>query len=234
MFPFIGIWDGWIHTYVVVDSVKDGAASKLGSAAAKVVHVVVLEGDLVTTTSEVQVPVVVAVAGSRVCGFTVDVGVGDADTARGVLAQDDVLTADLVGGHMVDPDQVRAGQSDGVTTPDVLGVQFRDADVLDDDVLDAVGHAKTLALDHARGAIAEDGLVRSHLDGGETSVVVGDAHGGSIGLVVVTPAVLVDSDLAGIVGAPRSTSSLGGGALSFGEVKGLLENNDTGGGVLEV
>lgn len=98
---------GWTH--VVVHGVQDGVASELGGTAREVVDVVVLEGDLVIRAGEVQVPVVVAVASGRPLALAVDVAVGDRDTAGGILAQDDVLTGDLVGGDVVDPDQVSAG-----------------------------------------------------------------------------------------------------------------------------
>lgn len=219
---------------VVVDGVQHGVASELGGTAGEVVDVVVLEGDLVVGASEVQVPVVVSVAGGGVVALAVDVAVGDAHTAGGILAQDDVLAADLVGGDVVDPDQVGAGQGDGITTPDVLGVELRDADVLDDDVLYAVGHAETLALDDSGGARAEDGLVRGDLDGAQTSIVVGDSDSGSVGLVVGAPVVLVDGLLASGACSPGSTSGLGCGALSSGEVEGLGENDDASLGVSEV
>lgn len=171
MLPYGGKGDSG-QAYVVVDGVEEGAASELGGTAAEVVDVVVLEGDLVVGAGEVQVPVVVAIAGGRVGGFTIDVAVGDGDTVGGSLAEDDVLAANVVGGDVVDPDQISAGQGDGITTPDVLGVQLGDADVLDDDVLHAVGEVETLALDDSGGPITEDGLVGGDVDGVQTSVVV--------------------------------------------------------------
>lgn len=213
---------------------QDGVASELGGTAGEVVDVVVLEGDLVVGAGEVQVPVVVSVAGGGPLALAVDVAVGDAHAARGVLAQDDVLAGDLVGSDVVDPDQVGPGEGDGVTSPDVLGVQLRDADVLDDDVLHAVGHAQTLALDDSGGAGAEDGLVRGDLDGAQAGLVVGDRDGGRVGLVVGAPVVLVDGLLASGASSPGSTSGLGCCALSSGEVEGLGQNDDASLGVREV
>lgn len=221
-------------THVVVDGVQDGAASELGGTAREVVDVVVLEGDLVVRAGEVQVPVVVSVASGRPLALAIDVAVGDRDTAGGILAQDDVLTGDLVGGDVVDPDQVSAGEGDGITTPDVLGVQLGDADVLNDDVLHAVGHAQTLALDDSGGARAEDGLVRGDLNGAQTGLVVSDRDGGSVGLVVGAPVVLVDGLLASGASSPGSASGLGGGALGSGEVEGLGQDDDASLGVGEV
>jgi hypothetical protein len=77
---------------VVVDSVKVGVALDLGGATTGLVEVVALEGDLVAGTIKVHVPVVVAVAGGRPVGFTVDVVVGDRDAVVSFSAQDVVLT----------------------------------------------------------------------------------------------------------------------------------------------
>lgn len=221
-------------THVVVDSVQEGAASELGGSAREVVDVVVLEGDLVVRASEVQVPVVVSVASSRVVALAVDVAVGDADTARSILAEDNVLAADLVGGNVVDPDQVGSGQGNSITTPDVLRVQLGDPNVLDDNVLHAIGHAQTLALNNTGGARAEDGLVRGDLNRSQTGVVVRNRNCWGVGLVVGAPVVLVDGLLASGACSPGSTSGLGCCALGSGEVEGLGEHDDTGLRVREV
>lgn len=97
---------------IVVDSVQDGVASELGGTAAEVVDVVVLEGDLVVRASEVQVPVVITVARSTVITLTIDVRIGYANTARGILTQDDVLTADGIGGDVV-LEEVNLGKPKG-------------------------------------------------------------------------------------------------------------------------
>lgn len=76
---------------VVVDGVEVGVVLDLGGTATGLVEVVALEGYLVARAVEVHVPVVVAVAGGGVVGFTVDVVVGDRDTVVGFSAQDVVL-----------------------------------------------------------------------------------------------------------------------------------------------
>lgn len=109
------------------------------------IDVVALESNHVVVTVEVDAPVVVAVAGGGVVGFTVDEGVGDGDAVVGLGAQDDVLAADALGLHtlvsffftvaggtysnVVNPDKVTVVQGDTVTTPDVLGVDVSDGDV---------------------------------------------------------------------------------------------------------
>lgn len=96
---------------------EDGAASELGSTPAEVVDVVVLQRDLVVRSCKIQVPIMRSVARCRVCRFTIDVAVGDSHTARCGFSEDDVLTADLVGGNVIDPDKVGSIKSNGISTP---------------------------------------------------------------------------------------------------------------------
>jgi hypothetical protein len=79
----------------VVDGVQEGAAGDLGGAARDVVDVVVLEGDVVGGSGEVESPVVVAVAGGRVVDVAVNLAVGDGNAATSLSTKDNVLTADL-------------------------------------------------------------------------------------------------------------------------------------------
>lgn len=98
-------------------------------------------------------------------------------------------------GNVVEPDQVSFVDSDGITTPDVLGVDVCDSDVpmvsrlacipkkpsrlgptqalnvLDDDVLDTVDDAQTTALNNTGAALTNQGLVRANGDTEHTSVV---------------------------------------------------------------
>lgn len=140
---------------VVVDGVQVGVALDLGRAAAGLVQVVALQGDLVAGAVQVDVPVVVVVAGGRVVGFAVDVVVGEGDAVAGFGAEDVVLAADAGGSYMVDPDEVGLVDGDGVASPDVLGVDVGDGDVPDYTADDT----KALALDDAGGALADEGLV---------------------------------------------------------------------------
>ena len=80
---------------VVVDGVEEGVAGNLRAAAAGVVDVVALESDQIVGASEVHGPVVVAVAGGRPGGRTIDFVVGDSDTIAGVVTKNDVLTTNL-------------------------------------------------------------------------------------------------------------------------------------------
>jgi len=88
---------------VVVDGVEESVAADLGAATAGVVDVVALESDHVVGAGEVQGPVVVAVAGGGPGGGAVDFVVGDGDTVGGVVAENDVLTADLRSSNVIDP-----------------------------------------------------------------------------------------------------------------------------------
>lgn len=109
--------------------VQQSVTLDLGHAAAQVVEVVALESHHVVAAVQVHAPVVLTVAGGRVVGTTIDEGVGDGDTVVGAGAQDDVLATNASSCHMIDPDQIRVIDSDGITTPDILGVDVGDGNV---------------------------------------------------------------------------------------------------------
>ena len=135
---------------VVVDSVQVGIALDLRSTATGLVEVVTLHSNLVTGAVEVDVPVVVAIAGGRVVRLSVDVVVGEGDAVIGLSSEDVVLATNPSSlgrlsvilflytqildiweayGHMVNPDKIGLVHSDGVTTPDVLRVDIGDCNV---------------------------------------------------------------------------------------------------------
>jgi hypothetical protein len=91
---------------VVADGVEERVTSNLGRATRGVVDVVALESDHVVAAGEVHAPVMVAVAGSRPGRSTVDLVVGDADTAGSAVTEHDVLAGNEVGGDVIDPDHV--------------------------------------------------------------------------------------------------------------------------------
>lgn len=82
------------------------------------------------------------------------------------------------GKGLTDPDAVGAVDGDGVAAPDVLRVELRDVDVLDDDVLCAVGDVQALAAEDAGGSRADDRLVGADGEAGDTGFVVCDLDGG--------------------------------------------------------
>lgn len=114
---------------VVVDSVEEGVSLNLGGTTRSAVDVVVLEGDQVRRTIEVETPVVVSVASGGVVRATIEVVVGDSNTVRGERAKNNVLTGNVVGGYMINPDQISVVDGDGVTSPDVFRVDLLDLDV---------------------------------------------------------------------------------------------------------
>ena len=89
--------------------------------------------------------------------------------------------------HVVDPDVAGAIKSDGITTPDVLGVELADGDVLDDNVGNATSKTQALSKKDTLLAITNDGLVALDLDRVERSLVVLDVNACSAGLVVGAP-----------------------------------------------
>ena len=93
------------------------------------VDVVSFHGDQIVGAIEIDAPVVVAIAGCRVGSYAVDVVVGEGHAVGGAGSEDDVLTGDQGSGYVVDPDHVGVIDGDGVTSPDILGVDVGDEDV---------------------------------------------------------------------------------------------------------
>lgn len=60
------------------------------------------------------------------------------------------------------------------SAPDILRVDSSNVDVLNNDVGNAISQTQTLALDHARCALADDTLVALDTDGSECRLVVVD------------------------------------------------------------
>ena len=95
----------------------------------------------------------VTVAGGRPSGGSVDLAVGDGNAVGGTVTKDDVLTSNQVGSNMVDPDKIGTINGDGVSSPDVCGVDIREADVLNNNVLGVAHDPDTLALNNALAAL---------------------------------------------------------------------------------
>ena len=95
-------------------------------------------------------------------------------------------------------------------------------DVLDDDILGAVGHAQTLSTDNTLGPDADQGLVGAHIDTGNTRGVVGNADGldASTCIAVCAPRGLVDGVLAAGAGAlVGGWPAAGFGSSAFGALE---------------
>lgn len=223
---------------VVVDSVQQGVSAELGRAAGGVVDVVALHGDQVVGARQVDGPVMMAIARCAPAGLAVELAVGEGDAVGGCLAGDEHLAAYKRHLDVVDPDEIGAGERDGVAAPDVLRVEVRDVDVLDNHVLGTVGDTQSLALNHTRRPDADDRLVAADVDALDTSLVVGNGDGGSTrtGIAVRAPTRLVDGILAAVAGAGVGGGAATGGChAAFGadEVVLLVQDDDTGRGVSE-
>jgi len=186
----------------------------------------------VAGASEVHGPVLVTVTSSRPLTLSVDVVVGDGDTVGSAGSENNVLAADVGGSNVINPDEVRAINLNGITTPNVLRVELSDVDVLNDDVLGTLD-VQTLTLDNTVGTDTNNGLVRVDSNRVQASLIVGNISLGALSLVVVAPVILVDSKLATSTSTPRSAALLGGGSLGTGEVELLVEEDDAGGAVTE-
>lgn len=125
---------------------EKSVASHLWAATAGVVDVVALHGDHVVGAEEVDSPVVVVVASGGPAGVSIKLGVGNGDTTGCGGSSDEVLTTDEGNLSMsitigfksiedstyldvINPDEISAGKSDGITSPDVLWVQLSDVNV---------------------------------------------------------------------------------------------------------
>jgi hypothetical protein len=124
---------------------------------------------------------------------------------------------------------------------------------LDNDVLDTVGHAETLALDNTLVALTNQTLVGVDSDTNHTGLVVsqgryllvvrllttedtidGRTYLRCLGFIVLTPAILVNGLLAKTASTPGRATLGRGGALSTAEVEGLVEDDNTGFAVTKV
>lgn len=121
---------------------------------------------------------------------------------------------------VVNPDEVGAIESNGIPAPDVLVIQVRDHNVLDNHV--AAPHSQPLALDGSITSHSKDGLVAADVDGLSRSL----PPGGRRSLAVVTA--ILDNLLAGGAGAPRCADIARLGALGFGVVILFGEGDDAG------
>lgn len=135
---------------------------------------------------------------------------------------------------MVDPDVVSSVESDGVATPDVLGVQISEVDVLNNDIAGTTSQSEALACDGTTVSDTNDTFVTAQVYGRPRSVVVGAIHP-RVGRVASIP----NPKLTG--GCTTRTDSSAGvraallAGLTFrvAEVEGLVEHDDAGGVVGE-
>lgn len=188
----------------------------------------------------------VAIARGRPAGAAVEFAVRDSDTAAcgnwlvcighggsgtvltRVVSRDEHLAADQRDLDVVNPDLVGAIQGDSITTPDVLRVELRNVNVLDDDILNTAGQTQTLAAKDTSATNTDDGLVRSNCQALETGVVVSASRRRVVAAPVRT--VSLDGILAGAataVGVRDATVAILAGVLAE-EVKLLVNKDHTG------
>lgn len=91
---------------VVVDGMEESVALNLGRATRGVVNVVALKGNQIVGSSEVESPVMATIASGGPAGSTINVAVGDGDSARGAGTENDVLSSDALSGNVVDPTSI--------------------------------------------------------------------------------------------------------------------------------
>lgn len=171
-----------------------------------------------------------SVTSSRPLALAVDVVVGDRDSVIRVGAKDDVLSADVGGRDMIDPNKISAIKGNSVSAPNILRVQFSNMDVLNNNILGSLD-IKTLALDDTIRTNTNDRLIRVDDNRVQARLIVANIDLGGIRLIVVTPIILVDSRLAARARTPGRTALLGRSALGTGKVELLVEQDDARGRV---
>lgn len=122
---------------------------------------------------------------------------------------------------MINPDLVGAIERNSITTPDILGVEVGNVDVLDDDVLDTTTHSQTLALDTSLVTHTENGLIRGNINRSPSSLVP------RLTRSRLATTIILNNLLELVACAPAGADISRLGALRGGVVKLLGENNDT-------
>lgn len=95
----------------------------------------------------------------------------------GRVSGNKVLTADQRGLDVVNPDEVSAIQSNSIATPDVLGIQLRNVDILDDNVACTIANTQTLAANNTRAANTNNGLVGGYINTLDGSLIISTGEG---------------------------------------------------------
>jgi hypothetical protein len=72
---------------------------------------------------------------------------------------------------MINANQVKPIERDGIAAAELFWVQVSDGNVLNDDVLGSSTEAETFALDTTRASNCHDSLVRSNIDGRASCLV---------------------------------------------------------------
>ncbi|KFY13018.1 hypothetical protein V492_03540 [Pseudogymnoascus sp. VKM F-4246] len=199
---------------VVVNCVQQRVPSDLWRAPRGVVDVVPLHGNQIIRTRQVNSPVMMSITRCAPARRAIKLAVGERHAVRCRFASDEHLAAHERHLDVVDPDEIGARERDGVAAPDVLRVEVRDVDVLDNHILGSIRHAESLPLNHTRRSDPDDGLIAPDIDAGDPGLVVRHGDGGraGAGVAVRAPARLVDGVLAAVAGAGVG----GGAAAGFG------------------
>lgn len=121
---------------------------------------------------------------------------------------------------MVDPNQIAAVESNGITAPNIFRVQVSDSDVLDDDVCRAAAEAETFAFDATSRALSQDGLVGCHIDRRTGCFVPGALNRWRLAAVVLNDL------LASTSGAPARAGCAGFRSFKVCEVKDLVQDDN--------
>lgn len=101
-------------------------------------NIISVEGDKIIVTITKNGPVVMSITSSRPRGLAIELIMGKSDTVGSLVTRHEKLSARETELAVVNPDLVGFVKSDEVSTPDVLWVDVREMNILDDDVLSSV------------------------------------------------------------------------------------------------
>lgn len=192
----------------------------------RVVNPISGEGVGVTGTDEKHSPVMLAVAASRPRGATVELVVRDGNLASGTPAGYDELTAHEGEFVVVNPHPVTAIKGNGITTPNELGVQFREVNVLDDDIGRATTKTEALATNHALAAHTDDRLVAFDVNGRPGSFIVSAGFPCSVVACVPDPKLTLGRAARALCGSVVAAAWFRGGAFAGKEIEGAVDHDD--------
>lgn len=121
-----------------------------------------------------------AVTTRRPVRDTIKLIVRDSDMAGSSPTRNDKLPPDKRELVMIDPDLVTVVEGNSITAPNVLWVELRNVDVLDDHITCAASNAQSFAADNSGVTDTDDTLVATDVERRWACVVIGTFDPGAI------------------------------------------------------
>lgn len=74
--------------------------------------------------------------------------------------------------NVINPHKIRASKGDSVSSPNILWVQLSDVNVLNDDVLVAIGNSETLSSDNTFGTDTDNRFVGADFERSNSGFII--------------------------------------------------------------